>query len=154
MSLYRQTGRRRRFALAALGVGVAAGLLIGFFAGRATTGSSPSLGRAVTELRQRARRATDAVELVTIEYRQAVRDGRVVAATEYAAAQRDVETARERIAQLRPDLDALAPADARRASEQLDALAALVRRRAPASAVERQADRARETLVRATGERR
>lgn len=153
MSLYREAGRRRRWLLP-LVVGLAVGLLIGFGAGRASTDSSPSLERAVADLGQRARKATDALELLTIEYRQAVSDGRVVAATEYAAAQRDVETARDRVAELRPDLDALAPADARRATEQLDALTALVRRRAPAAAVERQAADVSETLVRATGPRR
>jgi hypothetical protein len=153
MSLYREAGRRRRW-LVPLVIGLAAGLVIGFGAGRASTDSSPSLERAVAELGQRARKATDALELLTIEYRQAVREGRVVAPTEYAAAQHDVETARDRLAELRPDLDALAPADAQRASEQLDALAALVRRRGPATVVERQANAIRETLVRATGPRR
>lgn len=150
MSLYREARQGRRWVLAALGVGLVVGLLAGFACGRASSDSSPSLERAIADLRSRSGTASDALELLSIEYPQAVRDGRVVAATEYSAVERDLATARSTIADIRLELELLAPTDAESVAERLEGLAALVRRRAAAATVIREAQAATEALRRAT----
>lgn len=100
MSLYRQAGgaRRRR----ALGFGlvgaVAVVALVVVLA--ALGGGSPSEADRARKARAGVSRALDGLELVGVEYRQAVRGGRVVAPTEYAAARSDVARARAALADL------------------------------------------------------
>ena len=143
MSLYREVGRGRAPALVAVGlVALLVGLAAGFLAGRAAA-PDPSLADAVEKVQRDARPVADALDLVPIKYGQAVRNGEVVAETEYDAAKAAVERAREGFARLRDDLAALDPEQARRAGGHLDELAALVERRAPASEVEQAADQAR-----------
>jgi hypothetical protein len=134
VSLYRQAGRAN-----ARGVVVAAvaALLLGFGAGYLVRGGeeSPSLRAAVSELRDSLRPVRAGLDLVTVEYPQAVRGGRVIAGTEYAAAKADVARARKGYAAVRADLAVLDRRSTREATAALDRLAALVDRRAPAPQV-------------------
>ena len=104
MSLYRQAGARRRrrraraVALAAGGDARRARRRPGRRRRRRAHARRPGAGRA-----GRGPRALDGLELLGTEYRQAVRDGRVVAPTEYAAAQADVARARAAVAGLSGD---------------------------------------------------
>jgi len=150
MSLYREVGSRHRWiAVAALG-GLAVGLLLGVFAGRAMK-ASPSLHAQAAATRGQLREVVDAAELVAIEYAQAVRHGKVVAETELAAAQADLDRARRVLEASAPDLDALSPGAAQAVGRELEKLAALVASRASADAVKRQAARAREAVRAAAG---
>jgi hypothetical protein len=150
MSLYREVGRRNRAVVAAAVLGLAIGLIGGVFVGRATT-SSPSLASQAADLREELREATDALELVVIEYGQAVENGRVVAQTELAAAQADLERAQEVLEQATPDIEAISPGAGATAIGELVRLAALIERRAPTAAVEEQA-RAAEEAVRSAAD--
>ena len=143
MSLYREVGRGRAPTLVAVCVvALVAGLVAGFLAGRASA-PDPSVADALEQVQREARPVADSLDLVPIEYAQAVRDGEVVAETEYEAAEAAVERARDGFAGVHEDLAALAPDEARRAGDSLEELAALVERRAPAREVERAADEAR-----------
>jgi hypothetical protein len=149
VSLYRQAGRAstRTVALAAAGA-LAAGLLAGFAIGRATEGE-PSLADEVRELRTDLRPAREGVEQTAVEYGPAVRDGRVVAPTEYAAARASVARAREAIAAVRGDLRALDAGRAAAAERAVDTLAAAVEAKAAPRDVER-LSRAAQAALRAT----
>jgi hypothetical protein len=135
VSLYRQAGRANaRSAVAA----ALAALLLGFGAGYLTRGGgeeSPSLRVAVSDVRDRLRPVRAGLDLVMVEYPQAVRDGRVIAGTEYAAAQADVARARKGFASARADLALLDSRRTREAAAALDQLATLVDRRVPAPQV-------------------
>jgi hypothetical protein len=83
----------------------------------------------VSSARSAANEALDGIELLGIEYRQAVRGGRVVAATEFAAAKADVQRSRQSLSSHRADFDAVDAAAYRRAEQALANLAATVTRR-------------------------
>jgi hypothetical protein len=148
MSLYRQAGgsRARTAAAAAVG-GALAGGLAGFMIGDAGgDGERPSIRAALAAVRSDLRPARSGLELVSIEYREGVRDGRVVARTEYEAARAAVRRAREAVSAQRDELAALDPraaGDLQRALSQLDAR---VSARAPPAAVDEIARRARSML--------
>src|SRR5919202_3674582 len=110
MSLYRQAGRTsgRTLAIAAV-VALVVGLAGGYALGRATA-PKPTLAEQVADLRTALGPAQEGLELSATEYPQAVRGGRVVAPTEYAAAKADVQRAKDAIAGARADLRALQPA--------------------------------------------
>jgi hypothetical protein len=154
MSLYRQPGRvsARTIALAA-GIALVVGLLAGFGIGRATGGSDePSVSEAVAALRGDVRPALSGLGLVRIEYAQAVKDGRVAAPTEYAAAKADVARARAAVAEHAADLRALSPEQAARAEQSLAQLAAAVQAKADGAEVNRLAADAEVALRAATGQ--
>jgi hypothetical protein len=134
VSLYRQAGRANARSVV---VAAVAALLLGFGAGYLVRGGeeSPSLRAAVSDVRDRLRPVRAGLDLVTVEYPQAVRGGRVIARTEYAAAQADVARARKGFAATRADLAVLDPQRTREAAAALDRLAGLVDRRAPAPQV-------------------
>ena len=81
-----------------------------------------------------------------MEYAQAVRDGRVVAPTEYEAARADVQRVRDVLAAARADLRALDPTRAAAFESAVAALAADVQRRAEPTAVQQRSDAARDAL--------
>jgi hypothetical protein len=135
MSLYRQAGRarrNRRIAIAAAAAVVAIVVLVIVLA--SSGGGPPSHAKRVASARSAAAEALDGVELLTVEYGQAVKGGRVVAPTEFAAAKADVQRARQSLAGHVADFEAVDPAAFRQASDALGALAATVARRADITA--------------------
>ncbi|MDQ3890613.1 MAG: hypothetical protein M3312_08710 [Actinomycetota bacterium] len=139
MSLYREAGRASGRSLAAVALAaLAIGSAAGFPLGRATC-KQATLRASVAAVRREARPALGELELVAIEYADASRrDGE----SEYEAARAHVERARKAFAETRGDLSVLAPVETGRAASELDALAALVARRAPAARVEERAESA------------
>jgi hypothetical protein len=137
MSLYRQAGRASGRAVAAAAVaGLLAGGLGGYLAGSSGDDApEPSVAAAVADLREGLRPVRSALDLVGIEYAQAVRGGRVVAATEYAAARSSVQRARIAFAAQRADVAALSPRGARAIEAGLARLERLIAARAPAERV-------------------
>lgn len=149
MSLYRQPGRfgPRTVALAVAG-GLVVGLVLGLVLGRATA-PDPTLAQKVADLRASLQEARQGVELVATEYPQAVRGGRVVAQTEYSAAQADVKRAQHAVAAHAADLRALGKGDTE--AKALAALAAAVAAKADPTQVRRLGDAANAALRSATG---
>ena len=145
MSLYREArGGVRRLAIVAV-LALVVGIVAGFALGRVSK-NEPSLAEKVGDTRERYREVPDALELLRIEYPQAVRGSQVIARTEYDAAKADVERARESFDAVADDLRALAPQRVDLAGRQLDALADLVAKPAPPEQVLNQAQKVRETL--------
>ena len=139
MSLYREAGRARRRRRIAIGVAVAAIALVVLIVVLATSGGPPSHADRVKSAKSAASEALDGLEVLTVEYGQAVRGGRVVAATEFAAAKADVQRAQQSLADHRADFEAADPAAYGRAEQALGALAATVARRADIAAAVRTA---------------
>jgi hypothetical protein len=132
VSLYRQAGharRRRRITMVAAAALVAVIVLVVVLA---TAGSNapPTRTERAQAARAAASQALDGLELLSIEYGQAVKGGRVVAPTEYEAAKSDVQRARKALTDHVADLDAVDPAARRRAEAALGTVAAAVGRRA------------------------
>jgi hypothetical protein len=133
VSLYRQPGRVATRTLAVVGVAaLVVGAAIGFAVGRSTK-SEPSLRSQVADVRAAIAPARDGLELVQTEYAQAVRGGKVVAQTEYAAAKADVQRARDAVAKHGADLAALDPAGTALLRQRLAALAQAVDAKADAT---------------------
>jgi hypothetical protein len=130
MSLYREAGRARRRRRIAIGAGVLVVVIAVIVVLLAGCGGPPSHADRVKAAQAAASEALDGVEIVTVEYPQAVRGGRVVAATEFAGAKADVQRARQQLEQQRADFEAVDPAAYRRAEDALGTLAATVARRA------------------------
>jgi hypothetical protein len=151
MSLYRQAGRAsgRTLAIAAV-VALLAGLVAGFAIGRLTA-PEPTLADKVADLRDKLGPAREGIELSATEYGQAVRDGRVVAPTEYSAAKADVQRAADALAAARADLRALTADRAAALERDVGALREAVSRRADPATVRRLADAANAQLRAVTG---
>jgi hypothetical protein len=151
MSLYRQAGRTSaRVVAIAAAVALVVGLGAGFALGRGTA-RKPTLADNVTDLRAQLRPAQNGIELTATEYRQAVRGGRVVAPTEYAAARADVKRAADAVADVRGDLRALDPSRAAALERAVAALGGAVIRRAEPATVRRLSDTAGAALRAAAG---
>jgi hypothetical protein len=150
VSLYRQAGRMtaRTVALASAGA-LVVGLLVGFAAGRGT-GDDATLAGEVRELRTKLRPARAGVEQTAVEYGPSVRGGRVVAPTEYRAAQASVSRAREVVAGVRGDLRALGAERAAAVERSVGALAEAVDAKRARAEVDRLA-RAAEAAIAAAG---
>lgn len=145
MSLYREASRRRRLPLLVAAAALAVGVPTGFGIGRATA-PEPTVADALERVRAELRTARDALELLAIEYPQAVSDGRVTAPTEYDAALADLRRARDAFERARDDLAAITPAAAARVDRLLADVAALVDRKAPAAQVAARAREAEQAL--------
>jgi hypothetical protein len=144
MSLYRVASRRGRLGgLLLPAVVLAVGLLVGFLIGRATA-NEPSLSEALAAPAARVAEARNALDVLTIEYPQAVSGGEVKEATEYDAARADVRRAQDALEDA-DDLEELDPQGYLRAAALVTDVADLVERKAPPAAVAarvRAADRA------------
>jgi signal transduction histidine kinase len=151
MSVYREPGRRRARAAVVAGIfSLLAGGLAGFLIGRASE-DEPSLAQQLAELQERVRPVLNALELVTIEYPEAVRNGDVVAETEYGAAASQAETAAVTVSGAREDLEAISPAETARLERALEDLQELIEERAEPAEVERAAASAERALGAAAG---
>jgi hypothetical protein len=137
VSLYREAGRHRRNRRIAIGAAIAAIAFVVLIVVLATSGGPPSHADRVKSAKSAASEALDGIEVLTVEYGQAVRGGRVVAPTEYAGAKADVQRARSSLTGHQADFEATDPAAYRRALAALDALAAAVARRADIAAAVR-----------------
>jgi hypothetical protein len=137
MSLYRQAGRAsgRTVAVAAV-VACVVGLALGFALGRLLA-PEPTLADKVADLRTKLAPAREGIELSATEYAQAVRNGRVVAPTEYSAAKADVQRAADALAASRADLRALGATEAAALERAVADLQAAVSRRADLATVRR-----------------
>ena len=122
MSLYREPGqdRRRRRTILAAGV-LAAIVLVVVIVLISASDDSPSAADRAKDSRAAAAKALDGLELLQIEYAQAVRDGRVVEPTEYQAAQADVKRAQEALGDVDRAADPVAYTRARTALAGLEA---------------------------------
>ena len=146
MSLYRELGRTSPLRLALLAAGgLLVGLVIGFAIGKGAS-EEPSLEDAVAQVQEDIRPAVGALELVTIEYREGVKDGRVVARSEYDASLAHVGRAQEALKEVAGELEVLGPEDAAVARRSLEELRTLVERRAAGAQVDAAAERARAAL--------
>ena len=135
MSLYRVASRRGRLGGILLpAVVLVVGVLVGFLIGRASA-SEPSLGEALEAPVAHVADARNALDVLTIEYPQAVAGGEVQETTEYVAALEDVRRAQDALGEA-DDLEELDPDGYRRATERLTEVGNLVARKAPPAAVE------------------
>jgi hypothetical protein len=129
MSLYREPGRRRA---APILIAAAVSALLGGLAGVLISSGDeePSLEDALEQTQEDVRPALSELELVTIEYSEAVQGGQVVAATEYEASIDHVERAEAAVEGAAPDLELLHPNELANAQAALGELSGLVKRRA------------------------
>jgi hypothetical protein len=126
MSLYRQAGRTSgRTLVIAAAVALLVGLVAGYALGRGTAPEA-TLADEVADLRTSLGPAAEGIELSATEYPQAVRNGRIVAPTEYPAATADVQRAKDTVAGARADVRALDPSRAASLDKALDALGSAI----------------------------
>jgi hypothetical protein len=145
VSLYREPGKARR-RRRATGAGIAAAVIVvaALVAVLVAGGDETQSGaERASESRAAAAKVLDGLELLEIEYEQAVEDGRVVEPTEYQAAQADVQRALDAFG----DVDGEAqPAAYARGRSALAALAGAVRRRVAAAEMKALIARARSAI--------
>jgi hypothetical protein len=153
MSLYRQAGRTSgRTLLIAAAVALVVGLAGGYALGRAAA-PEPTLADNVADMREKLGPASEGIELTATEYGQAIRDGRIVAPTEYKAAQADVERANAAVASVRTELREFDAARAAALEMALAALGAAVDSKADAAEVKQLSDDASTALNAVLGHR-
>jgi hypothetical protein len=140
MSLYRETSGRSARTVALVVLGAVALLAIGFALGRATA-PTPSLESQLEELRQDARPAADALELVAIHYG-------ATNETTREAASAQLDRARASFEAIEDDLALVDPEQTHAARAAIEELSSLVASGAPTAEVERAAADA-EAAVRA-----
>jgi hypothetical protein len=146
VSVYRQSARvARRTLVVGVAVALVAGLAGGFALGRSSA-PERSLARELDDLRSTLRPVREGIELAPTEYGQAVKGGRVVAPTEYAAARADVQRARDALDVAGEDLRSLDPAGAASLDRAVGALAAAVAGKVAAAKVREQATGAARAL--------
>jgi hypothetical protein len=137
MSLYREPGRRRAAPIVTAAVAFALlGGLAGFLIG-SSGDEETSLEDALAQAQDDVRPALSELELVAIEYSEAVRDGRVVAETEYQASIDHVARSREVFEGVSEELRPVSPEEVTSTERHLEELGVAVERRAPTPQVTR-----------------
>jgi hypothetical protein len=152
MSLYRVASPHSR--LLGLGVPVVAlavGLVLGFLVGRLSAPEG-SVAEALSGPAADVAEARNALDVLTIEYPQAVSDGAVQEVTEYEAARTDVQRAQDALASA-DDLEALDAEGFRQAADLLREVGALVERKASPAEVAAKVRDADEALAELPGAR-
>jgi hypothetical protein len=134
MSLYREAGRARRNRRIAIGAAVGVIVLVVAIVLLATSGGPPSHADRVKSAKSAASEALDGLEVLSVEYAQAVKGGQVAAPTEYGGAKADVQRIRQTLADHRADFEAADPAAYRRATVAVGVLATAVARRSDIAA--------------------
>jgi hypothetical protein len=150
MSLYREARGRSlwQFALVAaiaLAVGIGIGILL------APEQEEPRVAESLVALDAELNRARSALDLVTIEYPQAVADGEVAQETELSAALSQAKTAQSTVAAAEADLLVLDAERTEELGDTIDQLVAAIEEHAESAAVDRLAKRAERTLDSLTG---
>ena len=146
MSVYREPATRRaRAAGIAAVLALLVGAVAGFLAGRASVDET-SLEEEIGDVQEEIRPALNALELVGIEYPEGVRGGRVVAETEYRAAESQADSAAAALDAARDDLELLSPEATRRAGRAIAELQRMIGERAEPEAVQRTAREASSSL--------
>jgi hypothetical protein len=126
VSLYRQTGERGIGLLVGLLVaGLLIGGLAGFLAGRGTA-DEPTAAEVVADARVELAPVARGLELVSIEYEGAVRGGRIVARTEYAATKGAIARSAEDLEAAGEDIQAIDPAGYESAKGAIGQLSAAI----------------------------
>jgi hypothetical protein len=143
MSLYRQAGRARRRRRIAIGAGALVVAIAVLVVALASGGGPPSHAERVKAASSAASEALDGIEIVTVEYPQAVKG----APTEFAAAKADVQRAQQSVSKHRADFEAVDAAGYRRATAALGTLATAVAQRADIAAAVRDARAALQPFV-------
>jgi hypothetical protein len=105
----------------------------------------------VSDLRSSLQPATQAYEFLPTEYRQAVRNGRVVRQAEYGGVQSSLDRAQKAIDGAQADLRALNAADAAAVTRSLAALRTAVQQHADPAQVQRLARAAGDAVHSAVG---
>jgi hypothetical protein len=142
VSLYRQASGVGRGALVALGICcLVIGALAGFAIGRGSA-EEPTAAELIADARAQARPALSALELVTIEYPEAVRGGEIVAETEYEAAVAQADSAADTLAAGEDGLGELDPGGLADAEAAVDEVVRRVGEKADVGAVDAAAARA------------
>jgi hypothetical protein len=150
MSLYREARGRSLWQIAlvgaiALAIGIGIGLLL------APESEEPTLAESVAALDAELDRARAALELVTIEYPQAVADGEVAEQTELTAALDQAESAQRTVAAAEADIAVLDAARSERLEETLEQLVVAIEDRAKPAEVDDLATEASAELEALTG---
>jgi len=150
MSLYREARGRSLWQIAlvgaiALAIGIGIGLLL------APENEEPTLAESVAALDADLDRARAALELVTIEYPQAVADGEVAEQTELTAALDQAESAQRTAAAAEADIAVLDAARSERLEETLEQLVVAIEDRAKPAEVDDLATEASAELEALTG---
>jgi hypothetical protein len=148
MSLYREPGaipRRRRLIVGGVVAAVAVVALVVVLVAGGDSGPPTQQERAASA-RTAATEAADRLDVLRIEYGQAVRDGRVVAPTEYTASGDHVARLDDELHGHAADLDAVDPGAHRQVAATLAAIRAGIRARVEPAQLDRLIDRAGQQL--------
>jgi hypothetical protein len=136
VSLYRQTGERGPILLVALLlIGLLIGGVGGFLAGRGSA-DDPSAAEVVADARAELAPVAAGLELVPIEYEGAVRDGKVIARTEYEATQGAASRAANGLDALAEDIRAIDASGYETAARAISQLEAAIDSVAPPARIE------------------
>ena len=145
MTISRPAPRRWPVVAAAAAAGAVVGLLAGLALAGGDDGTSAE--QALRDTQAQLRQAAGLLEIVPVEYGEAVRGGEVVRAPEYRGARDAVERSRDIYSEARPAVALFDAARTRAVDERYARLERLLAARAAAARVEREARELRALLV-------
>jgi hypothetical protein len=132
MAIYRPRTRRWPLLTAVGFLALASGFALGWGLG---AGREPDPAEALALLRSSVTTAAGTLEVVEVEYRESVQDGRIVSSPEYQGARDALGRSHERYLEVREALRALDPGLVGRADALFSRLERLLRDRAPVEEV-------------------